>query len=112
MGREREHRRVRSRAERRRPSTRWNWPRAVGLAVILLLIGLIAVTMIPHPPTIEADPRPDQFRLGAPRELQSQSGDNFTDGALDVAVKQLFSSVDPSLTENQYFPQFAREKID
>jgi len=30
---------------------------------------------------------------------------------LSVAVNQLFSSIDPSLPENQYFPQFAKERV-
>src|SRR5712692_2929380 len=70
-GRERERKRGRSKAERHRPPSRWNWPRALGLAMILLLIGLVAGRMILH--------RPDQSRLGAPLELQSQSAGSLTD---------------------------------
>ena len=111
MGRERDGKRVKSRPERNRPSTRRNW-RAVGVtALALFLIGLIAGTMLLRRSKLDADPRTDQSRLGELTEAQAQPATRLTDIALNAAVTQLFSSVNPLLPENQYFPPFAKEKI-
>ena len=45
----------------------------------------------------------------APTESPANEGETNVD--LSVAVNQLFSSLDPSNPENQYLPQFAKERI-
>ncbi len=111
MGRERERKRGRSRRERRRRSTRTDWTGTLGLAALgVFAIGLIAGTILTtRRPTLKADRSPD---LSGPVAMpQPQSDGNLTDSALNAAVNQLFLSLNPSLADNQYFPQFAQEKI-
>jgi len=49
-------------------------------------------------------------RPSAP-ETRSQLSEGYTEDVLTAAVNQLFLSVNPSLPENQYFTQFAKDKI-
>lgn len=44
-------------------------------------------------------------------ETAPQVSERYTDDDLNAAVNQLFRSVNPSLPENQYFTQFAKDKI-
>jgi hypothetical protein len=76
-------------------------------AVILALIAVFAWTIVQHQ-LKPAEGLADRPSL-PPTESQSKGG--YTDVDLSTAVTQLFSSVSPSLPENKYFPQFAKEGI-
>jgi hypothetical protein len=75
--------------------------------MILVLIGLFSWTIVRHQ-SKRAEGLADRHSL-PPNE--SQSNGEHTDVNLSAAVNQLFSSVDPSLPENQYFPQFTKERV-
>jgi len=76
-------------------------------AVMLVLIGLFAWTIV------RQQSKPAEGLADRPSlpPTESQSKENYTDVDLSAAVNQLFSSVNPSLPENWYFPQFAKEKL-
>ena len=113
MTRQQERKGTKSRAERHRPSARRNGFRGliVVTALILALIGLTAATLFLRRQTLAADRHLDQAVSGPPLPAQSQSDGIRTDLDLSAVVNQLFASVNPSLPENQYFPQFAKDKL-
>ena len=80
--------------------------------MILVLIGLFAWAIVRQQSKSAEVDRPfglaDRPSL-PPTESQSRGG--YTDVDLSAAVNQLFSSVNPSLPENKYFPQFVKEKL-
>ena len=76
-------------------------------AVILILIAIVAWTIIRQQRPLGLGDRPSLSL--SPAESQSKEG--YTDVDLSAAVNQLFSSVNPSLPDNLYFPQFAKERI-
>jgi hypothetical protein len=86
--------------------------RVFSAAVILVLIGVVAWTIVRQ----QSKPAEVDHPLGLadrpylpPTESQSKGG--YTDVDLSAAVNQLFSSVNPSLPENMYLPQFVKERI-
>jgi len=112
MGRNRGPRRSASQHNERRPWIRVGWPVAVGVAAVaLFFIGLLAHRTIQRNQKPEADPRLDSVGRGSSSQTQLQPGDRYTDAQINTAANYLFSLVNPSLPENQYFPPFAKEKI-
>ena len=107
MARSRE-RKVTSQREGGRSSNRFSRRmRVLSAAAILLLIGLFAWTIV-RQQSKPAEGLADRPSL-PPTESQSNGG--HTDVDLSTVVNQLFSSVSPSLPENEYFPQFAKERL-
>jgi len=91
-----------------RSSNRFPKRMRVGSAeVILVLIGLFAWTIVRRQ-SKPAEGLADRLSL-PPTESQSNGG--HTDVDLNTVVNQLLSSVSPSLPENEYFPQFAKERL-
>ena len=108
MARNRERQKVTSPRQGGRSSNRFSRRMRVGsAAVILVLIGLSAWTIV-RQQSKPAEGLADRPSL-PPTESRSNGGR--TDVDLSVAVNQLFSSVNPSLPENKYFPQFAKEQL-
>lgn len=108
MARNRERQKVRSQREGGRSSNRFSRRMRVGsAAVILVLIAAFAWTIV-RQQLKAAEGLADRPSL-SPTESQSEGG--YADVDLSATVNQLFSSVDPSLPENQYFPQFVKERI-
>lgn len=110
MGRKRQRHSVRS-----RPggwlAGRISW-RAAGLASgILLTIGLIALAIVQQGSQLGAHRPFGPTNLGSSLQVQGQSNGTYTDAVVNAAVNQLFASINPSLSENQYFPQFAKERL-
>jgi hypothetical protein len=108
MARNRERQKITSQREGGRLSNRFSRPKRVGsAAVILVLIGLFAWTIV------RQQSKPAEGLADRPSlpPTESQSNDSYTDVDLSAAVNQLFSSLSPSLPENKYFPQFAKEKL-
>jgi hypothetical protein len=108
MARNRERQKITSQREGGRLSNRFSRHMRVGsAAVILVFIGLFAWTIVRQQskPTEGLADRPSL----PPTESQSNGG--HTDVDLSRVVNQLFSSVSPSLPENEYFPQFAKERL-
>ncbi len=108
MARNQERQKGRSQREGARSSNRFSRRMRVGSAtVILVLIGLFAWTIV-RQQSKQAESLADRPSL-PPTESQSNKG--HTDVDLSTVVNQLFSSVSPSLPENEYFPQFAKERL-
>ena len=108
MARNRRRQKITSQREGGRSSNRFSRGVRVGsAAMILVLIGLFSWTIVRHQ-SKRAEGLADRHSL-PPNE--SQSNGEHTDVNLSAAVNQLFSSVDPSLPENQYFPQFTKERV-
>jgi len=113
MARDRERQKITSQREGGRLSNRFSRHIRVGsAAVILVLIGLFAWTIVRQQSKQAEVDRPVGLadRPSLPPS-ESQSKESYTDVDLSAAVNQLFSSVSPSLPENKYFPQFAKEKL-
>src|SRR5207249_2227957 len=92
------------------PSPRRHWPIVVGLAVVVLsLVGLITRTVVQRNSKAESDRRL-KSASDAPSS-QIQANDTNTGVDLGAVANQLFWSVNPLLPENQYFTQFAKEKL-
>ena len=113
MARNRERQKVTSQREGGRSSNRFSRRMRVGsAAAILALIGVFAWTIVRQQSKSAEVDRPfglaDRPSL-PPTESQSKGG--YTDVDLSAAVNQLFSSVNPALPENKYFPQFAKERL-
>ena len=108
MARNRERQKITSQREGGRLSNRFSRRLCVGsAAVILILIGLFAWTIV------RQQSKPAEGLADRPSlpPTESQSKESYTDVDLSAAANQLFSSVSPSLPENKYFPQFAKEKL-
>ena len=113
MARNRERQKVTSQRDGGRSSNRFSRRMRVGsAAVILVLIGVLAWTIVRQRSKPAEVDRP--FSLTDRPSLpptESQSKGDSADVDLSAAVNQLFSAVNPLLPENQYFPQFAKEKL-
>ena len=108
MARNRERQKITSPREGGRLSNRFSIHMRVGsAAVMLVLIGLFACTIV------RQQSKPAEGLADRPSlpPTESQSKKKYTDVDLSAAVNQLFSSVNPSLPESRYFPQFAKEKL-
>lgn len=76
-----------------------------------MLIGLIALA------TVQQDSKPEQnsplgpIDLASSLQVQAPTNGRYTDAEVNAAVNDLFAFVNPSLPENQYFAEFAREKL-
>jgi hypothetical protein len=104
----RERQKITSQREGGRLSNRFSRHMRVGsAAVMLVLIGLFAWTIV------RQQSKPAEGLADRPSlpPTESQSKESYTGVDLSVAVNQLFFSVNPSLPENTYFPQFAKEKL-
>jgi len=85
---------------------------ARSVIVILALIGLFAWTILrqqSRPSEVDTSLSSADRPSLPPTESRANGGDTNVD--LSVAVNQLFSSLDPSRPENQYLPEFAKERI-
>lgn len=79
---------------------------------MLLLIGLLARTIDWRESTpVDADRPLDPAHGRSSSQTQFQSNEEDTNRDLAAVANQLFSSINPSLPQNQYFPDFAKEKI-
>src|SRR5712691_4405750 len=108
MARNRERQKIRSQSEGGRLSNRFSTRLRVGsAAVILVLIGLFAWTIVRQ----QSKPAESLADRPALPPTESQSNEGHTDVDLSTVVNQLFSSVSPTLPENEYFPQFAKERL-
>ena len=108
MARNQERQKGRSQRESARSSNRFSRRMRVGSAtVILVLVGLFAWTIV------RQQSKPAEGLADRPSlpPTESQSNEGHTDVDLSTVVNQLFSSVSPSLPENEYFPQFAKERL-
>jgi len=91
-----------------RSSNPFSTGKRVGSAtVILAFMGLFVWTIV------RKQSKPAEGLADHPSlpPIESQSKGSYADVDLSAAVNQLFSSVDPSLPENQYFPRFAKERV-
>lgn len=102
------------------------------VGVVLLLAVLVARTTVRQDSPVESTPALNVASRGSSlgampqinwksagyvdasraRRLEAQARSNgYADAEVNAAVNQLFASINPSLPENQYFTQFAKEKL-
>ncbi len=112
MVKNRARQKITSQREGGRLSNRFSTRMRVGsAALIVVLIGVFVWTIVRQRSKPADVDRPfgltDRPSL-PPTESRSKGSTNVD---LSAAVNQLFSAVNPLLPENQYFPQFAKEKL-
>lgn len=100
-----------SRGRRRPPSSRVRMLTTGFAAAVCVVIGIMAITIVRRGSNVDANGPSGQPNVGSSLQIQTPSNETYTDPEINAAVNQLFSSVNPSLPENQYFTEFAREKL-
>ena len=111
MSRNRLRREPKSQPHNHRRSSRTARAIVVATAIVaVFVVGLISRAVIRRHSTGAVDDQASEMADSrVPSDVQSTAKDSNVD--LTAAANQLFQSVSPSLPQNQYFPQFAKERL-
>ena len=90
-------------------SPAWVRSRSGLAAVVLLVLGVMAVAFVRHRTAVQQPV--GRADVESSVVVESLSDTRYTDGEVNAAVNQLFASVNPSLPENKHFTDFAKDKL-
>lgn len=100
-----------SRRRTHRRSSRVRWLTIGCAGAVCVVIGIMVIAIVRRGSNADANGPSGPPNVGPSLQMQSQSNETYTAAEINAAVNQLFSSVNPSLPDNQYFTEFARDKI-
>lgn len=84
--------------------------RRLWLAIaVSLVLGVLALRIVRERSATEVE---RERRVASNPLTEPPSSAAYSDAEINVAINQLFAAVNPSLPENQYFTDFAKEKLE
>ena len=111
MSRNRARNDIRSRRGEHRPSSRVRLPGIWLAAAVVMALGLVALFISRQRAVDLVDSPSAGVKAEPSSRVRRASAEAYTEGEINAAVNQLFAAVNPSLSENQYFTEFAKEKL-